>query len=62
MFGGATGDATKYTITDEMYLFHSDQNKWVQLKSNYSLISLCEVNSMKNLPVARAAHASCKID
>lgn len=49
IFGGAVGDAGKYNITDDAYLYDLSQNKWKRLKT-------------ENTPTARAAHAAACVD
>jgi len=50
LFGGATGDAGKYTITADAYLLDADTDTW-------SLISV-----QGAAPAARAAHAAACVD
>lgn len=33
VFGGATGNATEYQITDDAYLFNTETKVWFKLKS-----------------------------
>ncbi|CDO67125.1 protein phosphatase containing kelch-like domains, putative [Plasmodium reichenowi] len=49
IFGGAIGDAGKYNITDDIYLYDLTQNKWKKLIT-------------ENTPSARAAHAAACVD
>ncbi|GAW82424.1 protein phosphatase containing kelch-like domains [Plasmodium gonderi] len=49
IFGGAIGDAGKYNITDDIYIYDLSQNKWKKL-------------STENTPSARAAHAAACVD
>lgn len=49
IFGGAIGDAGKYNITDDVYLYDLTQNKWKELVT-------------ENTPTARAAHAATCVD
>ncbi|CAD2100999.1 protein phosphatase containing kelch-like domains, putative [Plasmodium vinckei lentum] len=49
IFGGAIGDAGKYNITDDIYLYDLTQNKWKKLIT-------------ENTPTARAAHAAACVD
>ncbi|CRH01263.1 protein phosphatase containing kelch-like domains, putative [Plasmodium relictum] len=49
IFGGAVGDAGKYNITDDIYIYDLIQNKWKKLLT-------------ENTPTARAAHAAACVD
>ncbi|CRG94858.1 protein phosphatase containing kelch-like domains, putative [Plasmodium gallinaceum] len=49
IFGGAVGDAGKYNITDDIYIYDLTQNKWKKLLT-------------ENTPTARAAHAAACVD
>jgi N-acetylneuraminic acid mutarotase len=50
MFGGAIGDAGKYTMTGDTYMFSSPKNCWTKL------------NIQGFLPTPRAAHACTAVD
>ncbi|CAA9989480.1 protein phosphatase containing kelch-like domains, putative [Plasmodium knowlesi strain H] len=49
IFGGAIGDAGKYNITDDIYIYDLSQNKWKKIVT-------------ENTPSARAAHAAACVD
>ncbi|CAG9473632.1 protein phosphatase containing kelch-like domains, putative [Plasmodium vivax] len=49
VFGGAIGDAGKYNITDDIYIYDLTQNKWKKIAT-------------ENTPSARAAHAAACVD
>ncbi|SBS86397.1 protein phosphatase containing kelch-like domains, putative [Plasmodium ovale] len=49
IFGGAIGDAGKYNITDDIYIYDLMQNKWKKILT-------------ENTPTARAAHAAACVD
>ena len=50
LFGGATGDTGKYSMTGETYIFNMLLNTWTEL-------------TPKGVPPSpRAAHASCAVD
>ncbi|ANQ10080.1 Serine/threonine-protein phosphatase [Plasmodium coatneyi] len=49
VFGGAIGDAGKYNITDDIYIYDLSQNKWKKIVT-------------ENTPSARAAHAAACVD
>ncbi|KJP86347.1 hypothetical protein AK88_03980 [Plasmodium fragile] len=49
VFGGAIGDAGKYNITDDVYMYDLSQNKWKKIVT-------------ENTPSARAAHAAACVD
>jgi N-acetylneuraminic acid mutarotase len=50
LFGGATGDTGKYTITGDTYLFDCITRKWKKLEPSGSA------------PIARAAHSSTTVE
>jgi protein phosphatase len=50
LFGGATGDTGKYSITDNTYLFDIASNYWKKL------------DTTGTVPSPRAAHAACAIE
>ena len=50
LFGGATGDAGKYTMTGDVYLLNTVKRCWIKL------------NSQGIVPSPRAAHASTAIE
>lgn len=50
MFGGATGDTGKYTITGETYLFDCITRKWKRLEPSGAT------------PTQRAAHSATSVE
>ena len=50
LFGGATGDAGKYIITNETYLLDMITRKWRKLEP------------LGSPPIGRAAHASVSVE
>ena len=50
LFGGAHGDAGKYTISGETYVFEIYSRKWTKLEP------------IGQLPTARAAHAASSVE
>ena len=52
IFGGASGNADTFSITNEAYCLSIEENS----------LSWTKLNNTGTIPCPRAAHASCKID
>ncbi|CAE8649069.1 unnamed protein product, partial [Polarella glacialis] len=50
LFGGATGDSGRYTITADAFMLNAATNTWSRISAE------------GNLPAARAAHAAACVD
>mmetsp|Transcript_85324 Transcript_85324/g.178299 ORF Transcript_85324/g.178299 Transcript_85324/m.178299 type:complete len:833 (+) Transcript_85324:123-2621(+) len=51
LFGGATGDSGRYTITADAFVLEADSNTWTRIRAEGA-----------NTPSARAAHAAACVD
>ena len=56
VFGGATGDIGKYSITNETYIYETNEQIWTKL--DFQSFD----NASNSIPSPRAAHAACVID
>ena len=66
LFGGATGDTGKYSMTGETFIFNMLLRTWTELNGKYSLLILSYIfiySIVKGVPPSpRAAHASTNVE
>ena len=64
LFGGATGDTGKYSMTGETYMFNILTKTWSKLNGNFFIYSKWLIlNLVKGVPPSpRAAHSSTNVE
>ena len=56
LFGGATGEGGKYTMTDATYVFNLFKQTWINMNG-----IICYILGSGTKPIPRAAHASTAV-
>jgi protein phosphatase len=63
LFGGATGDTGKYSMTGETFMFNMLLRAWTELNGKYSVLISFILSTVKGVPPSpRAAHASTNVE